>query len=176
MKKIIIILFLLSTSFLNAQVKTIENLGFSTNEITKSDSAKSKDFFSHHSVSVGGGFLFGGDSKNNFSVLSISTTVHFTRKFQMEFKYDYCRGLHYKLDRYNIASIIPQLSYNLYEDKLRFLIGIGLAVTASKDFGFAFPTGNAKFEYKIFNFLSVNTETVFFPVMQKINFSYYLPY
>jgi|WetSurMetagenome_2_1015567.scaffolds.fasta_scaffold90825_2 hypothetical protein len=176
MKKVVLILFLINISLLNADVKLLNYKLTKYIDSIKHDSIKSNNSFSHHSISLGGGFLFGGDSKNNFSVLSISTTIHFSNKFQIEFKYDYCRGLHYKLDRYNIISILPQLRYSLYEEKLKFYIGIGLGATASKDFGFAFPTGNAKLEYKIFKLFSVNTETVFFPIMQKINLNFTLPY
>ncbi len=176
MKKVILIILLTYVSLLNAQaVRTNKVFAYNKDKFNK-DYLKTNNGLSHHSISLGGGLLFGGDSKNILTVMSVSTTIHFSKKFQIEFKYDYCRGIHYKSDRYHILSIIPQIGFNLYNNKLKLYTGIGLGVTGSKNFGFAFPTGNAKIGYNFCKWFSINTETVFFPVMQKLNISFKLPY
>ncbi|MBI5403331.1 MAG: hypothetical protein HY959_08000 [Ignavibacteriae bacterium] len=168
MRKIIIILFLLCTSFLNAQVKTIENLGFSKNEITKSDSAKSKEFFKPFSVSAGTGFIYNGNS----FLISAAVIAHSNELIHLQLSYSYCKE---NKAENHMLNLIPQIGINIYGNKYKFYGGIGAVLFGNKNSGYFGLTGDVKIEYNINTWLSINTETLFHPLSQTFNLSFNLP-
>jgi len=159
--KITIVLLLLCTSLLNAQTDSLSKL--------KSDK---KSFFSHQSISLGGGFVF-FDKENIPADFSISTTFHFANSFHFEIKVDNYTSKHLAS---NIYSFLPQVGFNLHKNKWKMLMGLGPGIHNSKNDSYYLVSTSLKFEYFFSNSYSVNTETIFWPPMQKLNFSYHLPY
>ncbi|MBI5403333.1 MAG: hypothetical protein HY959_08010 [Ignavibacteriae bacterium] len=113
--------------------------------------------------------------KSKGFIYNFATSFHFSKKFHTEIEYFYGKTKESGKEGHTLF-LIPEISFNLYENKWKLFAGLGVAATASRDFGLVFPTANMKLEYKINNRFSINTETVLLPLIQKINFSYYLPY
>jgi hypothetical protein len=183
MGKIILIILFFNVTLLNAnaQIKTLNNLVPEKIETAKPDSTKSNKTFSHQSLSLGCGLFYGFDElKNRYFVISISTSIHFSKIFHTDINYNYINYNYSKIgdseSEGHILSLIPQISFNLYKDKIRLYTGIGEGLIAQQYFGFFFLTGDVKIEYNINKWFSINTETVFHPLMQKFNLGFNLPY
>lgn len=166
--KITIILLILCTSFLTAQVKTEENFGFYKNGITQSDSTKSKVIFKPFSISAGIGFSY----KSKLFLTSVAASFHTHELFHLQFTYNYYKDENPGTHMFNI---IPQACINLYGNDYLLFVGIGAGIFGRKEYGAIYFTGDAKLEYRISSRFSVNTETLFYPLSQTLNLSIYLP-
>jgi len=164
-------LCVISTSLLYAQ----ENF---SDKIYDVDSVTTNEKMSHHSISLGGGLLLGkGALTDAKSFVAISTSVHFSKLWHCEIQYWYRKDRETK-DEVHVLFLIPQLGFNLYDGRVKFYGGIGIAVMevlVEKAF-LPSPTGNVKIEYRFNRWVSANTETVFFPLALKLNLNFYLPY
>jgi len=168
-KKFLILLLILCTSLLTAQEKAKENFGFFKYGITQSDSAKYKVIFKPFSISAGIGFSY----NSKLFLTSVAASFHTHELIHLQFTYNYYKdenkGVH-------MLNIIPQACINLYGNDYLLFVGIGAGIFGRKEYGAIYFTGDAKLEYRINSRFSVNTETLFYPLLsQTLNLSIYLP-
>jgi hypothetical protein len=192
MKKVILLLFLLNVSFINAQVKLLELTSSKSLDLKKNDSGKSDNSFSHQSISLGGGFFYVNDKGARIlPLISFSTTFQLSKKFLIELKYDNCVGKYRETDRKHtyIYSVFPETSFNISESKVKLYPGIGFGLLSING-GLSFNLmGITKIEYNFNKWFSVNSEFMMltnwqsgknegdaYPIMLKLNSNFKLPY
>lgn len=175
MKKIILFMFLLNTILLNAQINNFKNLDSENIKFSKSELLKKENFFSHHSVSLGGGLTWGVGSGAPVLDYMLSTSVHFSKLYHIEIEYTQRKKKEEHIESYALL-LLSEFRFNMDSDRWKLYLGAGLIGASDHKYGIIFPTANLKIEYDINRWFSVNTETIVLPIMQKLNLSFNLPY